>query len=127
MHNLCTNTMLYSNKHPVICRKDTFSIQCSDLGELTNVKVRHDNSGSGPSWLLDSVEVRGEETRERNGTFDEGQRVWHFPCGQWLEVCEGCGGKLEVKLEVGGQHEARSTSDKEKGTCRNNSTGLCKK
>lgn len=21
-----------------------------------------------------------------------------FPCGQWLEECEGCGGKLEVEL-----------------------------
>lgn len=21
-----------------------------------------------------------------------------FPCGRWLEECEGCGGKLEVEL-----------------------------
>ena len=100
----------------VTCRKDIFSIQCSDLGELTRVKVRHDNSGSGPSWLLDSVEVKCEETRgDRSGASDEGQRVWQFPCSQWLEVCEGCGGKLEVELEVGGQPEAKSTSDKQKG------------
>ena len=103
-----------------MCRKDIFSIQCSDLGELTKVKVRRDNSGSGPSWLLDGIEVKCEDTKERGGASDERHRVWQFPFGQWLEVCEGCGGKLEVELEVGGQPEAKSASDKEKGMCRSN-------
>ena len=98
-----------------MCRKDTFSIQCSDLGELTKVKVRHDNSGSGPSWLLDSIGVKCEDTRERDGASDERPRVWQFPCGQWLEMCEGCGGKLEVELKVGGQSDNKSTPNKEKG------------
>ena len=83
-------------------RKDTFSIQCCDLGRLTKVKVRHDNSGSGPSWYLDSVEVK-EERQAPAGTSGESEEAWLFPCGQWLEVCDGCGGKLEVELEVGGQ------------------------
>ena len=66
---------------------------------------------------MDSVEVKCEETKERSGASDEGHRAWQFPCGQWLEVCEGCGGKLEVELEVRGQPDAKNTSDKEKGTC----------
>ena len=77
------------------------------------MKVRHDNTGSGPSWLLESVEVKCEDTRERGGVSDEW--VWQFPCSQWLEMCEGCGGKLEVELEVGGQPDSQTTSDKNKG------------
>ena len=94
-------------------RKDTFSIQCCDLGQLKKVRVRHDNSGSGPSWLLDSIEVKECQGAGRAGG-TEG--AWHFPCGQWLEVCDGCGGKLEVELEVGGQTEGESEVEKEKGT-----------
>ena len=41
--------------------------------------------------------------------------MWQFPCGQWLEVCDGCGGKLEVELEVGGQSGGESSTEKEKG------------
>lgn len=97
-------------------RKDTFSIQCCNLGELTKVKVRHDNTGSGPSWLLHSIEVRCEEEetgREKGG--GGAKKVWHFPCGQWLEVCGGCGGKLEVELEVGSQPGEERRSGIEKG------------
>lgn len=115
----------FANLHVVLlCRKDTFSIQCCDLGELTKVKVRHDNSGSGPSWLLDGVEVKWEGPEKekaggggggsgRNGS--EAEKVWRFPCGQWLEVCGGCGGKLEVELEVGGPSTEDSPLEKDKG------------
>ena len=96
-------------------RKDTFSIQCCDLGRLTKVKVRHDNSGSGPSWYLDSIEVK-EERRAPTGTSGGSEEAWLFPCGQWLEVCDGCGGKLEAELEVGGlPKEAEGALKKEKG------------
>lgn len=95
-------------------RRDTFSIQCCNLGELEKVKVRHDNTGPGPSWLLDSVEVTCDEPGGEKGG-EGAKRVWRFPCGQWLEVCDGCGGKLEVELKVGGQQEKQQASKKEKG------------
>ena len=93
MHSLHSN-VFYN-------RKDTFSIQCGELGELTKVRVRHDNTGVGPGWLLDSVEVKCEES----------EGVWVFPCGQWLEMCDGCGGKLEVELAVGETEERKKDSD----------------
>lgn len=71
------------------CRKDTFSINCSDLGTLTKVVIGHDNAGVGPSWFLEGVEVA--ESGGRAG-------VVTFPCGRWLEMCGGCGGELEVEL-----------------------------
>ncbi len=55
--------------------------------------VRHDNSGVGPSWFLEAVEVT--EEGEGGGA---GERTTRFPCGQWLEECEGCGGELGVEL-----------------------------
>ena len=66
-----------------------FSVHCHDLGELTKVNVRHDNTGLNPGWLLDSVSVACE-----------GVEVC-FTCGRWLEVCDGCGGVLEVELTAG--------------------------
>lgn len=62
-------------------------INCSELGELTGVKVRHDNTGLHPGWFLESVRVSGD-----------GVDVY-FPCGHWLELCDGCGGVLQVELE----------------------------
>lgn len=64
---------------------DTFRFQCSTgLGRLTSVRVRHDNSGSDPAWLLESVRIVDEE---RNTIFT-------FPCLQWLAGtgdCKNCG------------------------------------
>ncbi len=70
-------------------RTDTFLLQCSDLGRLTSLIVRHDNAGPHPGWLLDRVCV----------TCD-GVEVC-FLCGQWLELCEGCGGETKVTLQPG--------------------------
>jgi lipoxygenase homology domain-containing protein 1 len=54
---------------------DTFRLETRDLGDLTAVRVRHDNSGSGPGWFLDNVRVARE-----NPPIQE----WTFPCGRWL-------------------------------------------
>ncbi len=70
-------------------RTDTFLIHCSDLGSLTKLSLRHDNTGPHPGWLLESVCVSCD-----------GVEVC-FPCGQWLELCEGCGGKTAVTLQPG--------------------------
>ena len=41
-------------------RVDTFSVRCGALGRVDRVRLRHDNSGIGPSWFVDWVEVREE-------------------------------------------------------------------
>ena len=45
-----------------------------DVGELTKIRVRHDNSGEEPEWYLKSVRV------EKN----DGKRKWYFLCDRWL-------------------------------------------
>ena len=72
------------------------------MGHLERLKIRHDNSGVGPGWFLEWVDV----------CEDEGER-WHFPCGQWLDVGEGDGeidrmltegeGKTDEKQEPEGE------------------------
>lgn len=36
---------------------DVFTIKAIDLGELKKLRIRHDNSGSSPSWFLERVEI----------------------------------------------------------------------
>lgn len=43
------------------------------LGDITSVRIRHDNSGKKPGWFLDSVTV-----------YDRGRGVLEFPCNRWL-------------------------------------------
>lgn len=74
--------------------------------------IRHDNSGVGPSWYLEGVEV----TEEGMGQKGE-RRTTQFPCGQWLEECEGCGGELGVELlPEGSEERRRKTLDGKKRT-----------
>ena len=51
--------------------------------------LRHDDTGLHPGWFCDSVSVSCD-----------GVEVF-FPCGRWLEMCDGCGGVLQVELEAG--------------------------
>jgi hypothetical protein len=48
------------------------------LGELTKLRIWHDNSGLGASWFLDSVSVTDEVTEE----------AYHFNCQRWLSTDE---------------------------------------
>jgi hypothetical protein len=56
---------------------DTFSAQVADLGDVTRVHVRHDNTGVAPGWFLDRLIVRA---RDAAGAY----REWTFPCHRWL-------------------------------------------
>ncbi|XP_078666046.1 lipoxygenase homology domain-containing protein 1-like isoform X1 [Branchiostoma floridae x Branchiostoma belcheri] len=58
---------------------DRFQFEALDLGELTKVRVEHDNKGFGADWLLDRVEVTNLATNQQ----------WTFPCGQWLSTKKG--------------------------------------
>ncbi|UCE07926.1 MAG: hypothetical protein JSW07_07815 [bacterium] len=56
---------------------DAFRITSKDLGKLTKLRIRHNNSGDGPGWFLDYIDVTEVKQPKRN---------WHFPCNRWLAV-----------------------------------------
>lgn len=43
------------------------------------LEVWHDNSGFGPAWHLDYIEVHNSRTGQ----------VVYFPCQQWFDKSEG--------------------------------------
>ena len=60
---------------------DEFGFDARDLGDLTHIEIRHDNSGTHPGWFLDKIDVI-DQTNNRTFT---------FPCNQWLARDEGDG------------------------------------
>lgn len=82
-------------------------MRCVELGCIDKVKVRHDNSGPGPGWFLEWVEV--EVGGDGGG---RGKEVWHFPCGRWLDVGEG-DGVIECELSARGKEERGRGKEKE--------------
>ncbi|XP_059150632.1 lipoxygenase homology domain-containing protein 1-like isoform X2 [Physella acuta] len=68
---------------------DKFQLEALDLGELTKVKIEHDNSGFRPAWYLDRVEVVNMATN----------KISVFPCNKWLAKDKG-DGELARELYV---------------------------
>ncbi|KAF3829834.1 hypothetical protein GH733_001785, partial [Mirounga leonina] len=60
---------------------DTFTIYAIDLGALTKIRIRHDNSGSRPGWFLDRIDI----------TDMNNEITYYFPCQRWLAVEEDDG------------------------------------
>ncbi|CAO2594491.1 Lipoxygenase homology domain-containing protein 1, partial [Lemmus lemmus] len=60
---------------------DTFTIYAIDLGSLTKIRIRHDNTGSKPGWFLDRVDI----------TDMNNEITYYFPCQRWLAVEEDDG------------------------------------
>ncbi|XP_060028313.1 lipoxygenase homology domain-containing protein 1 [Erinaceus europaeus] len=60
---------------------DTFTIYAIDLGALTKIRIRHDNSGNRPGWFLDRVDI----------TDINNEITYYFPCQRWLAVEEDDG------------------------------------
>ncbi|XP_005372931.1 PREDICTED: lipoxygenase homology domain-containing protein 1 isoform X1 [Chinchilla lanigera] len=60
---------------------DTFTLYAIDLGALTKIRIRHDNTGNRPGWFLDRIDITdmNEET------------TYYFPCQRWLAVEEDDG------------------------------------
>ena len=61
----------------------------TDVGELTKLTVRQDDTGFGAAWLLDRVVVRSTTN---------GQKAWTFPCKKWLQSSFGSQDQLSVDL-----------------------------
>lgn len=55
-----------------------FRIEAIDLGEVSKVRIGHDDSGAGSGWFLDNVVVTNEKTGKE----------WVFNCGRWLDKTE---------------------------------------
>jgi hypothetical protein len=55
-------------------KTDIFEFECPDLGDLTKIRIGHDNSKLGSSWFLDKVIVTNLATN----------KPWYFLCGRWL-------------------------------------------
>lgn len=66
---------------------DKFEIEALDLGELTKIKVEHDNSGWNPGWYLERVEISNSSTSKN----------YVFPCQQWFDKKKGDG---EISREL---------------------------
>ncbi|XP_050409617.1 lipoxygenase homology domain-containing protein 1 [Patella vulgata] len=60
---------------------DKFQIEALDLGELSKIKIEHDNSGFRPGWFLDRVEVNNMATN----------KTTTFNCNKWFDKDKGDG------------------------------------
>lgn len=61
---------------------DSFLLTTSEtLGELSYIRMWHDNFGKDPAWFVKQISIREIDTDE----------VWHFVCERWLAVDEGDG------------------------------------
>ena len=76
--------LLKAGRRPTLTRAsvDAFLVTTSEsLGELSCIRVWHDNSGSQPAWYVKQISVREVES----------ELVWHFLCERWLAVDESDG------------------------------------
>ena len=64
-------------------KKDVFFLEMPDLGELSAIKIGHDNAGMGPGWCLDRVIVSDEDAPGEATVFDAS--VKGKPGGRWLD------------------------------------------
>ena len=44
---------------------DTFIVKAIELGELTKIRIRHDNKGGGAAWYLEKVEIYNPATQKQ--------------------------------------------------------------
>ncbi|XP_058133602.1 lipoxygenase homology domain-containing protein 1 [Dasypus novemcinctus] len=84
---------------------DTFTIHAIDLGPLTKVRIRHDNSGNRPGWFLDRIDVV-DLTHEV---------TYYFPCQRWLAVEEDDGQLSRELLPVDESYVFPQSEDEEGG------------
>ncbi|VDK21875.1 unnamed protein product [Taenia asiatica] len=67
-------------------REAVFKVEAIGLGEVSKIRLRHDNSGPKPDWYPQEVIVN----EKGNGD----ARVYYFPCNQWLAATSDGSGRL---------------------------------
>ena len=60
---------------------DVFIIESDDLGTIQEMRLWHDNTGFGPGWYVDEVQVLNKITLKE----------WIFPVFQWFHTAEDDG------------------------------------
>eukprot|EP00878_Enallax_costatus_P043853 GHUV01051949.1.p1 GENE.GHUV01051949.1~~GHUV01051949.1.p1 ORF type:complete len:660 (+),score=218.20 GHUV01051949.1:276-2255(+) len=60
-------------------RVDEFRIRCEALGDLAQLRIGHDGTGSHPAWHIQQVEV----------TDMSSSRTWYFEADCWLAASHG--------------------------------------
>ncbi|XP_055478766.1 lipoxygenase homology domain-containing protein 1 isoform X3 [Psammomys obesus] len=78
---LSSRSKVFDRASKDIFQTDTFTIYAIDLGALTKIRIRHDNTGSRPGWFLDRVDI----------TDMNNEITYYFPCQRWLAVEEDDG------------------------------------
>ena len=71
------------------------------LGELSHIKLWHDNSGRNPQWFVNKVVIRELKAN----------KTWFFVCNRWL-AAERDDGKIERVLYVSSPAEIHSFKNK---------------
>ncbi|HEY7683228.1 MAG TPA: PLAT/LH2 domain-containing protein [Gemmatimonadales bacterium] len=71
---------------------DVFQVPNFDLGELSSVRIRHNDSGRHAGWFLEQVRVQNPGSG----------REWVFPCHRWLATDED-DGKIDRLLTLNPQ------------------------
>ncbi|XP_036085909.1 lipoxygenase homology domain-containing protein 1 isoform X3 [Rousettus aegyptiacus] len=84
---------------------DTFTIYAIDLGALTKIRIRHDNSGNRAGWFLDRIDI----------TDVNNEITYYFPCQRWLAVEEDDGQLSRELLPVDESYVLPSEEDEEGG------------
>ena len=92
--------------------EDAFGVECArSLGKLTQVKLRHDNSGAGSAWYVEEVRVTegavdadGPSKGKGSGSKKKKTHEWVFGCRSWLATDEGDGQIARTLIE--GQESA---------------------
>eukprot|EP01125_Pyxidicula_operculata_P000601 TRINITY_DN105_c0_g1_i2.p1 TRINITY_DN105_c0_g1~~TRINITY_DN105_c0_g1_i2.p1 ORF type:complete len:1400 (+),score=456.41 TRINITY_DN105_c0_g1_i2:301-4200(+) len=72
-------------------KKDVFTVESDDLGELTKVRIGHDNKGLFAAWCLDKVIVYSEKLGKN----------FYFLAGKWLDSTNGTIAELAASGEDG--------------------------
>uniref|UniRef100_A0A8C0QYQ0 Lipoxygenase homology PLAT domains 1 n=1 Tax=Canis lupus dingo TaxID=286419 RepID=A0A8C0QYQ0_CANLU len=78
---LSSRSKVFDRASKDIFQTDTFTIYAIDLGALTKIRIRHDNSGNRPGWFLDRIDI----------TDMNNEITYYFPCQRWLAVEEDDG------------------------------------
>ncbi|XP_020948242.1 lipoxygenase homology domain-containing protein 1 isoform X1 [Sus scrofa] len=84
---------------------DTFTVYAIDLGALTKIRIRHDNSGNRPGWFLDRIDI----------TDMNNEITYYFPCQRWLAVEEDDGQLSRELLPVDESYVLSPSEDEEGG------------
>ncbi|KAM9225590.1 lipoxygenase homology domain-containing protein 1 isoform 3-T3 [Dugong dugon] len=78
---LSSRSKIFDRASKDIFQTDTFTVPTMDLGPLTKIRIRHDNSGNRAGWFLDRIDI----------TDMNNEITYYFPCQRWLAVEEDDG------------------------------------